>query len=381
MNKFNTNKKYKTYSKVMRFGTDLFSPIIPPPLYISNAKTNATTTAINPQDIISTQNQTCNISKSPQSFFSNKDEIGLGFGAYTVTHNGYIEGVKSPYSKLGDVFLDVSSDDLFSINSGSSSNDSSSNNSICSTMESSLPPSSAIFQSELNSSSLDFFISNNSFIEEIKSSLSVEQQHYIINSSVTSLSPCMTPFTGNNFMIDTSYDPTQDSNLYNDIFDEEKSYNRLSYSSSQYQIACEEEEIAEEDIINKLEYHDQKLNITTCEQTIESDIKQEEDKSLNIKSSRKKRKRSNKNEEEETTQADNIKYDGHFTTFTYKKSRKNYNEDTINLLMDWYLQNNGKAPSNPTKKMLAEMTGKSEIQSKTKKGLFTATKRLTIIIQ
>jgi hypothetical protein len=47
-----------------------------------------------------------------------------------------------------------------------------------------------------------------------------------------------------------------------------------------------------------------------------------------------------------------------------KKSRKNYNSDTIDTLMNWYLVNDGKPPTNESKQSLAKLTGKSNIQSK-----------------
>lgn len=62
-----------------------------------------------------------------------------------------------------------------------------------------LPPSSVILQSELNKSSLEYFITNNSFLEEIKFSLSIEHQ---FNSGLTNLShllqPCTTATNNNN---------------------------------------------------------------------------------------------------------------------------------------------------------------------------------------
>lgn len=48
-----------------------------------------------------------------------------------------------------------------------------------------------------------------------------------------------------------------------------------------------------------------------------------------------------------------------------KKTRKNYGPETLNVLMGWYLENDGRAPTPEEKKMLSLATGKTEAQGKT----------------
>ncbi|KAG2237906.1 hypothetical protein INT48_002211 [Thamnidium elegans] len=105
----------------------------------------------------------------------------------------------------------------------------------------SLPPSAAILESELNRSSLDYFIANNSFIEEIRSSISLEQQQYI-NSGMARMTPSHIGVTNPSTTVkEKAYDlisSTDCNSLYflqtahNDIFENEESQDKYCHPSN-----------------------------------------------------------------------------------------------------------------------------------------------------
>lgn len=489
---------HRALSKVIRFGSDLFSPLIPP-------LTTSNTTAVNPQDIILNREavlplsseKTNDIYQSSLTSISSKvpeNEIYFG-NAIAIGPAGYIETVLSPYSNFEDIFFDVTTpDSSFSIEC--KSNDDSNDvihvhknlcepfitNSDTFKMRSTsdeesnfgyiLPPSSAILQSQLDNSSLDYFISNNSFIEEIKSSFSIEQQQYI-NSGMTNLSstvPCTTTppslTTESDDLITPNYlesvnklqpDVTFYDGMFENCTSEDESdncYSTMVSPSTNYLdqdnddyimksqspiVKKDDEHIKErlqallselnnliemgkdcsiahlEDI--KKEYISEISDATICcnsrtpvddskdwnenlyiaiiksynkindkighfptktnAQTNMKKVEKSSDCSNPAKqekaASNKKRKLHDKKTEVDIERSLNKrkawkrdtsrKVDNRYSE-DVKKSRKNYNTDTINVLMDWYLENDGKPPTAESKQYLADLTRKTDIQSK-----------------
>ncbi|CAO3619718.1 unnamed protein product [Mucor hiemalis] len=467
---------HSALSKVMRFGSDLFSPLIPP-------LTTSITSAVNPQDIILNRETVLplylqNINDDHQSSL-----IPLN-NAVAIGPAGYIETVRSPYSSFGDIFFDVTTpDSSFSIECKSDDSNGGNihgrvklcepltRNSDTFAMRSSsdeepslgytLPPSSAILQSQLDNSSLDYFIRNNSFIEEIKSSFSMEQQQYI-NSGMTNSSstmPCTTmPLsltTRSDDMITPNYLESvnilqPDVTIYDGMFensaseDESDNFFSITVSPSTKYFSLDEEdddntmksknlpvdEKGDEHIKEKLISLLRELNIlnemesncsTVCLEEIKKKYTSEindafvcssswttvNDKEDNLKNlyfaiiksynaindklvpilartnvkkvgnisdcsirvSDKKRKLSEKNTDVErkrykrkTVKKDIPRKVDNKYNEDVRKSRKNYNSDTINILMDWYLENDGKPPTAESKQNLSDLTRKTDIQ-------------------
>ena len=128
---------HRTLSKVIRFGSELFSPLIPSPstfhepkgvnpkdIFSSKEKiTPQEPKCVNPKDIFPRQQEfnppSVNTATHEEIQYHNNSapEINIASGsALTINPAGYIESVKSPYTNLGNAFFDVSS------SSGSSTN-------------------------------------------------------------------------------------------------------------------------------------------------------------------------------------------------------------------------------------------------------------------
>lgn len=487
---------HRTLSKVIRFGSDLFSPLIPP-------LTTSNTTAVNPQDIILNREavfplyleKTSDFYQSSLTSTPSKvreNEI-YSNSAIAIGPAGYIETVRSPYSNFEDIFFDVTTpDSSFSIEC--KSNDVSNDiirghNDLCEpsmansntfTMRSNsdeesnlgyaLPPSSAILQSQLDNSSLDYFISNNSFIEEIKSSFSIEQQQYI-NSGMTNLSstvlctttppslttksddlitpnylesvnilqPDVTSYHG---MFENCTSEDESDNCYStmvspstDYLDEDSDNNTIKslspivkkdddHTKGRLQaLLCEINRLIDmgddcsiahledmkkeyiSEISDAITYSTSWPPVNDNKDKKESlyfaiinsynkinenigHISTKTNRHPNIKKARKNSDFSNPAKREKTTSNKkrklldkNIEVDVESRLYKrkawkrdaskkvndrhsedVKKSRKNYNTDTINVLMDWYLENEGKPPTAESKQYLADLTGKTDIQ-------------------
>lgn len=133
MNKFSIDNKigHTTFSKVIKFRGDLFSPVIPPSscLETINNKLNIST-AINPQDIVLAQNQTTRIAVTAVTGMDyekeEEEKENTTRTVYAISPTGFVETVRSPYSaKFGHTLFDTSSDDdypMFSIDCSSGSN-------------------------------------------------------------------------------------------------------------------------------------------------------------------------------------------------------------------------------------------------------------------
>lgn len=435
-----------SFPRVIKFGSDVFRSLIPSPPYFQSLNNVILTTAINPQDVI--LNQETALISSPV-VKTNRKQVPLD-SVLMISPARYSETVRSPYLNFEDIFFDASpTDTMFSIGCP----DSSSGSSICSSnsqeglsptekfnFEESLPPSSAILQSQLNNSSLDYLIKNNSFIEEIKSSLTVEQQQYI-NSGVTKLTSTYSCTTTSSkpkesfdlatpdFSHDHSvYQP--DLTAYADIFKDNDGY---EYSCSDFSISvsdCSYNDGVMSDLENGLDDEDSQplypsteksetrlrslLNIlnnlnngkdfSNIQNTLEqvkaeyiseitnafiynhqsprdgklTDLCSSVIKAYNSANrivtkysaekgctevqeiSRKRKVVVTKKHQNEKATKKNISR----SPQQRKKNRKNYDPDSITALMDCFLKNNGKAPSNESRRTLAEITGKSDIQSK-----------------
>jgi hypothetical protein len=360
--------------KVMRFGYELFSPVIP----TDSTAINDSTAAVNPQDIIITSNKDkSNIPTSNESScwfqLSTRQKTILFKGSTALTIGGpncFIETVRSPYSSLGDKFFSTTTNDKNLLPNPISLDESSFNHGML--------PSSAISQSEIifDENPLGFFDENVAL---------VEQQHF--SSGITSFSePTLNISNANksNGLVTTSvsflnsYDEEDDassvgtSSIGISEQDEKEGFSilvvpqtvetrlikliqelnnlikgQLSYTKygttfrkikkeHKYEIKC----ALDNDHVDN-SYHAQIKRL--CDMA--------NNKMKTIESNRNKRKRKDVEEEKPITDSN-------------KKSRKNYNSDTIDVLMDWYLVNHGKPPSHQCKKELAEKTAKTDIQSK-----------------
>lgn len=262
-------------------GCNFFDPSVPPSAQQHFKARNNSTVAINPQDVILNKNSTIsyhlNVADYQMEDYLFKNMIDPT-GCYNETEHPF-------YSSFSDtLFNDPPSDLMFSV--GCPEETFSSSSSICSiptrrlssttdSIESeeeliSLPPSAAILQSELNRSSLDYFIANNSFIEEIRSSISLEQQQYI-NSGMAKTAPSHTRVTNTSATVkEKAYDlvsSTDCTNLYfqqtsyDDIFENEESQDKCHDPSNNDCISNEdtdETEIAEHVVDEENEYHSSK---------------------------------------------------------------------------------------------------------------------------
>lgn len=281
-----------------------------------------------------------------------------------------------------------------------------------------LPPSVAILQSELDKSSLDYFIANNSFIEGIRSSIPIDQQKYI-NSGVANLTPIYSAGVTATEKVET-YDLSQKNtnhsffhqanDAYNDVFEKSRDH---SFFDDQTEITEEEEEEEEDgdstieeqhetrvislmvelkhlnrssntgrnrysylsslledikrdynvELNHVLKYADapstenpelRELYTSIFKSYIEAKLKIDDTKACSTNVTNKKRKAC---DTENDCSASVQQQQG-------KKSRKNYKSDVIFILMDWYLKHNGKIPNNKDRQALSKETGKSMAQSK-----------------
>lgn len=388
-------RHYVSGVKVMRFGYELFSPVIPPPTTTLNAGSmpmDDIPAAVNPQDIIITSNRDTNItpiSNNNRHWFQLSSEqrtvIFRGSDALAIIGgpNGHIETVRSPYSSLGDKFLSTTEDNRNKLPSPITFNEGIFN-------YGKLLPSSSISQSEIifDGNPLGFFDENSALVE----------QH--INSGITnsSASFCEPTAIDNNTSREQQQQQQQSSDglvttsfSFMDTYDEEDDDSSVETNpldlleqnedfsvlvvpeSAETLLAKLIEEL--KDLIQgelcftrynkafgkvKKEYKAElscALKSDHVGNTFYIEIKRlrdmANDKLKRLESNKRSKKRKGETvEAEESILAVN------------KKTRKNYNSDTIHVLMDWYLVNNGKPPSNQCKKELAEKTGKTDIQSK-----------------
>lgn len=283
-----SDRYFNNTTKVMRFGYDLFSPVIPPPTeFIHTSSTyDLSKDVVNPQDITIPKNA-CFKQNNWQKQVQQVKSDTMNF-AFTIGSHGYLETVRSPYSNLGDAFLtsyDMHNNDCNPI---SLYKDVSFHEVL---------PSSAISQSEIifDENPLGFVISTtNSFSEEHINSSGITDTSAVANSCET-------------ISLSTKQNSNDPSFLrkYNTIFEDE----------------IESEMVTSHDEESEFSVESKQVIITSKE-------------SVNAK--------------------DEIRQ---------KKTRKNYNSNTTNVLMDWFFQHDGKAPNNQIKKELAMETGKSVIQS------------------
>ncbi|KAG2200628.1 hypothetical protein INT47_007372 [Mucor saturninus] len=444
-------------SRVMRFGSDVYSPLLPPSICNQS-------TAINPQDVILNRDTTFLASSMARN---NKKQAPITDGTLMISPTGYIETVRTPYLNFNDIFFNTSPTGMmFSIDCPNSSSDSS----ICSNSSQSglasptkefisLPPSSTILQSQLDNNSLDYFIKNNSFIENIKSSLTVEQQQYI-TSSMTALSTTYSCATTSPSKIRESYDlntpdVSHDLNIYQpdltayeDIFgnddkikfsssssDSGTAISRISFdddleSDSQmnlslygggdkdeeahepYYVSTGRSETRLKSLLNILDDINSDTNISNVISALDhvrseyiseitiafikihqspaddeftvlcaSVIKAYNSANRNVTKfsayigctdvqktpviNKKGKKINIKNPAKKYTKQTFTKKETNCSLQQEKRSRKNYDPKSINVLMDWYLKNNGKAPSGKSRQILSEKTGKSDVQIST----------------
>ena len=104
--------------------------------------------------------------------------------------------------------------------------------------------------------------------------------------------------------------------------------------------------------------HEKSATHHAINKPLQADVRKENTKS---------KKRKSIDGEEDDTKAQEPKHIGEVKTkegHKSKKRRPNYKKDTIDILMDWYLQNDGAPPTVAEKKLLANLTGKSSSQSK-----------------
>ncbi|CEP13913.1 hypothetical protein [Parasitella parasitica] len=269
----------------MRFGYELFSPIILPPGKQGLSAAPRYITGINPLDTISSKDTRM------EDWQGREEQQAKYEHAFTIGANGCIEIVRSPYSNLmGDAYLtsyELKSNDFTPVNlyKGLSFYD--------------ILPSSTISQSEIifDENPLGFTISNaNSFHEACT--------HYSGDTDP--------PAATANMCTPTITLPTKERtndvsflDRYNTIFDEEVKSEMGVWKEEESGFSVESSEVME-------------MN-NNAEQVKDNSIK--------------------------------------------KKTRKNYNSNTTNILMNWFFQHNGKAPSNQIRNELAMKTGKSVIQS------------------
>lgn len=422
-------------SKFIRFGSDVFSPLLSP------SACNLST-AINPQDVILNRDSTVLAKLDKKQVFTVES-------ASIISPTGYTETVRTPYLNFNDIFFDTSPAELmFSIDCPNNDSDSS----VCSNRSQSilaspteefmsLPPSSAILQSQLYNHSSDYFIRNNSFIEEIKSSLTVEQQQYITSSMTrfSSTYSCASPskmkesydlITPDLSHALNIYQP--DLTAYDDIF-EKKNRNYFSDSDSDSGTAISsspyddgfkndkkmdldfyrdggEDETRLKSLLNILEDINYCTNFSSirskldqvrteyiseitvafikihqspvddeftvlCSSVIEAYNSANRnvtkysakagctDVQMTPVTNKKRKKIDAKDTTDYKKQKLNKKVQDH-SLQQEKKTRKNYDPKSINALMDWYLSNDGKAPSGKSRQILSHKTGKSEVQSK-----------------
>ncbi|KAI9364339.1 hypothetical protein BD770DRAFT_469493 [Pilaira anomala] len=406
-------------------GTDENISELPLQLFDSTRFINNITMAINPQDIILNSNDS-NSYYRRNHYFENTSPDPSGYFMKT-------EQQQQPlYLNFNDNIINDTLDDLmFSIPCPEESFSSSS--SICSlpTRRSSstddtpeqqnqpepfLPPSAAILQSELDKSSLDYFIANNSFIESIRSSIPIDQQKYI-NSGVANLTPIYSAGVTATEKVET-YDLSQkdtnhsflhqDNDAYNDMFEKSRDH---SFSVDQTEIT--EEEGEEDDDITVEEQHKtrvislmiklkhlnrsshtdrnkynhlsslledikrdynvelnhvfkyadapstenfelRELYTSIFKSYVEAKLKIDDTKTCSTNVTNKKRKACGTENDCSTS----VQQQG-------KKSRKNYKSDVILILMDWYLKHNGKIPNSKDRQALSKETGKSMAQIST----------------
>ncbi|KAI9275248.1 hypothetical protein EDC94DRAFT_592517 [Helicostylum pulchrum] len=427
-------------------GCNFSDPYVPPSTQQHFKVRNNSTVAINPQDIILDKNR--RVSYHPNAAdYQMEDYLFKNMidptGCYNETEQPF-------YSSFSDTLFNdsPSSDLMFSVGCPEETFSSSSSISSIPTRRSSsttdsivpeeelisLPPSAAILQSELNRSSLDYFIANNSFIEEIRSSISLEQQQYI-NSGMARMTPSHTGVTNPSTTVkEKAYDlisSTDYTNLYfhqtayDDIFENEESRDKY-YNPSNTDCTSNENkdgtEIKEHSVDEGDEYYCskeyenrvtallQRLNVFIYENkdhdsSTFQEIKREYRDEINdvfkykdllsdtqiLKENSEQSRKLGKlytsisnaygrinlkinntkgmNEEEKNcvterlTPNKRIRYSSQEKI--EKKSRKNYGPDVVNVLMDWYLDNDGSTPSNKEKQVLAERTGKSSTQIST----------------
>ncbi|KAI8641924.1 hypothetical protein BD408DRAFT_417344 [Parasitella parasitica] len=282
-----SDRYFNNTTKVMRFGSELFSPIILPPGKQDLSAAPRYIMGINPLDTISPKD-ICMEKWQEQEEHQAKNDI-----AFTIGANGCIEIVRSPYSNLmGDAYLtsyEMKDNDLNPVNlcKGISFYD--------------ILPSSTISQSEMifDENPLDFIISNANSFHEASAS----------RSGNTDSSPAATT-------IRTTIISSPTKQRINDVS-----------SLNKYDTIFEDVFVSEMDISKEEESGFSVESLEVAEMNYSS----EQGKDNNRQ----------------------------------RKTRKNYNSNTTNILMNWFFQHNGKAPSNEIKKELAKKTDKSAIQIST----------------
>jgi hypothetical protein len=349
--------------KLMRFGYDLFSPAIPPPATLSDS-TTMNTIAINPQDIILTSSKDTSIipASNDSHWFQLSLQQKTSLLKCSSTIGGLnVETVRSPYSNLDDKFFSTTTHDGLLPNPIPFDEGSFNHYGML--------PSSAISQSEIifDENPLGFFDENSapvehhfnsgitstsaSFCEPIVQQRKTSNDLFLNNyeeedaSSVETNSVSL-PEQGEGFST-LAASQTAETRLIklitelNDLIQAQVSFTKYNNTFRKIRKEYKKEIQCAFDNDNNI-YH---TEIRRLRGMAHEKLKTKE-------SSRRSKKRKRQAEEENPINDSN------------RKTRKNYQVDTIDLLMDWFLVNHGKAPSNQCKKELAEKTAKSIVQSK-----------------